>query len=201
MADRNAEFYRRLPDTLPAAHSALTSRVSRRVLHWMGWRFTGEVPPIVRAVVIIAPHTSNMDFFVLCIAKFALRLKASYIMKQEAFFWPFKRWLIGIGGIPIDRSQPARVVSQISQELDRHDRIWLVITPEGTRKKVHKYKTGFVRVSHAAGVPIMVVGLDYRKKAIVFSRVVEPSSDFEAEADRLYHFCRENFAGRRPEFQ
>jgi len=167
----------------------------------MGWRFSGSIPKLAKAVVIIAPHTSNMDFFLLVLAKFSLQIKASYIMKQEAFFWPFKRWLIGIGGIPIDRSQPTRVVNQVIREIREHDRIWIVITPEGTRKKVHKYKTGFLRIAHGAEVPVVVVGLDYERKAVVFDKTVNTSGNHDTQANELYHYCRDTFVGRRPDYQ
>jgi len=201
MADPNAEFYNSIPDGMPRMHHPLTSKVYRFIYSLLGWRFLGDVPDIKKAVVILAPHTSNMDFFIACVAKFALRLKASYIMKEEAFFWPFKSWLIGIGGIPIDRSQPTRIVNQVTRAFEQNDKMWVVITPEGTRKKVNKYKTGFVRIALSANVPIIVVGFDYSKKAIVFSKVVNPGADYDAEADGLYHYCRDNFVARHPEFQ
>lgn len=159
------------------------------------------MPDVRKAVLILAPHTSNWDFFIACFAKFALDLKASYIMKEEAFFWPFKNWLMGIGGIPIDRSQPARIVNRVTREYREQDSIWLVITPEGTRKKVPKFKTGFVRIAHAAQVPIVVVGFDYKSKTVVFSRVVQASGNHEKDADALYHHCRDSFTGMNPQYQ
>ncbi|MGQ9425461.1 1-acyl-sn-glycerol-3-phosphate acyltransferase [Gilvimarinus sp. F26214L] len=201
MADLNEEFYKQIPDTFPRTNHPWLSRWGKWVYSRLGWSFQGEVPELSKAVVILAPHTSNWDFFIALIAKFALNLKASYVMKQEAFFWPFKNWLIRIGGIPIDRTQPKRIVSRVTREFREKDSIWLVITPEGTRRKVDRYKTGFVRIAHAAGVPVIVVGLDFSRKAIVFSRVVSATGDHDADADALYHFCRDNFRGRNPQNQ
>ena len=201
MPDRNLEFYQNIPAQMPRTKRNFSTGFFRWLYSAMGWRFLGDMPAINKVVLILVPHTSNWDFFIAVVAKFSLRLRASYVMKQEAFFWPFKNWLISIGGIPIDRSQPTRVVNQVSQSFDKDEGNWLVITPEGTRKKVKKFKTGFVRIAHAAEVPIVVVGLNYQQKAIIFAKVVEPSGDHEKDADHLYHYCRETFVGRRPENQ
>ena len=77
----------------------------------------------------------------------------------------------------------------------------MVITPEGTRKKVQHFKTGFLRIARTAGVPVLVAGLNYKNKTIIFSKVVQPSDDFEKDADDLYHFCRTTFVGKRVENQ
>lgn len=175
--------------------------VFRWIYSAIGWRFLGEMPAANKAVLILVPHTSNWDFFIAVCAKFALRLRASYIMKQEAFFWPFKNLLISIGGIPIDRSQPALIVGRVSESLNQQRGNWLTITPEGTRKKVDRYKTGFVRIAHTAKVPIIVAGFDYQQKAIIFAKMVEATENYEADADALYRYCRETFVGRRPEYQ
>jgi 1-acyl-sn-glycerol-3-phosphate acyltransferase len=201
MTDRNRDFYATLPLSVPRTNHPMLTRLGRYIFNLIGWRFEGVAPDISKAVLILAPHTSNWDFFIAVIAKFALDLKASYMMKQEAFFWPFKNWLIDIGGIPIDRTQPARIAAQVTKQYREQDGLWLVITPEGTRKKVHRYKTGFIRIAHSAEVPVIAVGLDYRRKAIIFSKVVQPSGNHEQDADHLYHFCRENFIGKNPENQ
>lgn len=201
MADRNEAFYASIPESMPRTHHPMLQKFGRFMFDLLGWRFEGNAPDVAKAVVILVPHTSNWDFFMACFAKFALDLKASYLMKKEAFFWPFKRWLMWIGGIPIDRSQPTRIVTQVTKEYRDQSNMWLVITPEGTRKKVSKYKTGFVRIAHSARVPIIVVGLDYKKKAITFSKVVESTGRHEQDAQALYHYCRETFQGRNPQYQ
>jgi 1-acyl-sn-glycerol-3-phosphate acyltransferase len=201
MANRNNAFYAAIPENVPRTQHPLLRKTSRFMFNLLGWRFEGALPDIRKAVVIVAPHTSNWDFLIACLAKFALDLKASYIMKREAFFWPFKHWLMEIGGIPIDRSRPTRIIAQVSKQYRVQDSIWLVITPEGTRKKVSQYKTGFVRIAHAAQVPIVVVGFDYKKKAVVFSKVVQPSGNHEQDANALYHYCRDTFTGLNPQYQ
>ncbi|GAB1264556.1 lysophospholipid acyltransferase family protein [Aurantivibrio infirmus] len=201
MSDPNHNFYSEIPENMPRTINPISSRIFRFVFRLIGWRFLGDVPNEKKAVIIVAPHTSNIDFFIACFAKFALKLKASYIMKKEAFFWPFKSWLIWIGGIPIDRKQPTNVINQVAKQFQEHEKMWLVITPEGTRKKVKKFKTGFARMAHAANVPMIVVGFDYEKKAIIFSRVMMPTGDYDADAEELHQFCRTTFVARHPKYQ
>lgn len=201
MSDANAEFYQNIPDGVPRTYHPIFDPLFRWIFRIMGWSFEGDMPDIKKAIVILVPHTSNWDFFIACLAKFSLQLHASYVMKKEAFFWPFKNWLIRIGGIPIDRAHPVRTVSTVAKRIMEEEKIWVVITPEGTRKKVNKFKTGFIRIAHMAEVPVIVVGLDYHKKKIIFSKVVAATGDHDGDADALYQFCKTTFVGRRPEHQ
>ena len=201
MSENQQSYYDQIPDGLPKTHHTLVTRLARFLFRAFGWKFAGEIPDLKKAVVTIAPHTSNIDFLILVLAKLSLDLKASYIMKKEAFFWPFKNLFIRIGGIPIDRSQPSRIVSQVTKQIRNHDRIWLVITPEGTRKKVQKYKSGFVRMAHAAKVPIIVVGFDYPNKTIHFAGSRQPTGDHEADTLELQNFYRNTFVGKHPKNQ
>lgn len=201
MPDKNLAFYESIPSEMPRTRPTILSGFFRWLYSAIGWGFSGDVPQISKVVIILVPHTSNWDFFIAMLAKFSLQLRASYMMKREAFFWPFKNLLINIGGIPINRRNPSEVVLQAAASFKRDQGNWLVITPEGTRKKVDRFKTGFLRIAKEAGVPVVVAGFDYQKKAIVFSKVFQPTDDFEKDADELYHFCRTTFVGKRPENQ
>ncbi len=198
MADKNNNFYQKIPDGMPMMNNTISAAICRKIFSWLGWSFEGRMPDITHAVLILAPHTSNWDFFIAMVAKAALKLKASYMMKKEAFFWPFKNLLMNIGGIPIDRTSAHSVVTSMAAEFKKQEKLWLVITPEGTRKKVGRFKTGFLRIAHAADVPILVVGLDFKRKAFVFDLLTETKGDFEADADRLYQYCCDNFVAKVP---
>ena len=201
MVDSNSEFYAKMPDGPPKTTAVLGTKVARFLFRALGWHFEGKIPDIKKAVVVIAPHTSNIDFLMLVLAKYSVRLGASYMMKKEAFFWPLKKWFIDVGGIPIDRSQPTRIVSQVTKQIRDHEKIWLAITPEGTRKKVQKYKTGFARIAHAANVPIVLIGFNYKRRAIIFDQARMPSGNHEQDAEELREYCRAHFVARHPENQ
>jgi len=171
--------------SVPKRGNAFSRAVGRLGLALLAFRFEGSIPDIPRCVMIVAPHTSNWDFVVGIFAKLALGLRARFIAKHTLFRWPvgvFLRWL---GGIPVDRGVPGGIVESAVLALHAADKLYLVITPEGTRRKAPAWKAGFHRIAHGAGVPILPVAFDYRKRAIVFEPLLCPSGDYESDLRML----------------
>jgi 1-acyl-sn-glycerol-3-phosphate acyltransferase len=131
----------------------------------LGWRVEGEIPSIKKFVIIAAPHTSNWDFPITLAVAFALKIKIYWMGKTAMFRWPFGGLLRWLGGIPIDRSRSHNVVDQSIQAFQERDQLIMVVPPEGTRKKVSYWKTGFYHIARGAAVPIVLGFLDYRQKA------------------------------------
>ena len=131
----------------------------------LGWRVEGEIPSIRKFVIIAAPHTSNWDFPITLAVAFALKVKIYWMGKAAMFRWPFGGLLRWLGGIPIDRSRSCNVVDQSVQAFQERDQLIMLVPPEGTRKKVGYWKTGFYHIARGAGVPIVLGFLDYRRKA------------------------------------
>jgi 1-acyl-sn-glycerol-3-phosphate acyltransferase len=180
------------------AHGPQAAAIGRFMVAVRGWRVEGEIPDIKKMVMIIAPHTSNWDFLTGLWVKLALQLGARFIGKHTLFRWPlgiFMRWL---GGVPVDRSAAAGVVDETARVLREADRMTLVIAPEGTRKRVQQWKSGFYRVALEAGVPILLVAFDYSRKAVVFGPLVTPTGDYEKDLALIRsHYHAE--MGARPE--
>ncbi len=132
----------------------------------LGWRVEGDMPNTGRFVLIVAPHTSNWDFPVGLSAKLALGLAASWVGKHTIFRWPFGVLLRRVGGIPVDRSASNDVVQQMVAEFARRPRMVFALAPEGTRKKVERWKTGFYHIAHGAAVPIVPVALDWERRTL-----------------------------------
>jgi 1-acyl-sn-glycerol-3-phosphate acyltransferase len=150
-----------------------------------GWRFEGSVPDVRKMVLIVAPHTSNWDFLVGLAAKLALRLGGTFIGKHTLFRWPlgiFMRWL---GGVPVDRSAAAGFASEVARVLRDADQMTVVLAPEGTRKRIPQWKSGFYRIAVEAGVPILPVGFDYPRKVVFFAPLFHPSGDYEKDLPQL----------------
>lgn len=168
------------------------------LLRLMGWKLVGELPNERKMIVALAPHTSNWDFIVAMPAIMGLGIKISFLMKKEAFFWPLVGIWKWLGGIPTDRKAPGGVVGQISQWYAEHDQCWVAITPEGTRSKVDRWKTGFVRIAHKADVPILIVAWDGPGKSIVLDKVIRSQGDFEAEVDQMRDYVADSFVGINP---
>ena len=174
-----------LGDQVPQRGNAFSRAVARIAMRLTGWRFDGEIPNLPKIVIVVAPHTSNWDFPVGIAAKFALGFRASFLGKHTLFRWPLgivMRWL---GGIPVFRHAPRNVVDQTIDQLRQHDHIVLVISPEGTRRKLPAWRTGFHYVARGAGVPIVPCAIDYSTRTIRFFPVYQPAETVEADLAAL----------------
>lgn len=168
------------------------SLLSRFIFWVVGWKITGHYPRELSHVVIaVAPHTSTWDFFLGVLTNSAGKFRANYMGKHTLFKPPFGwlfRWL---GGIPVDRSKNHNLVSATVEAFKREPRIHLVIAPEGTRKKVDKFKTGFYHIARLAGVPICLCKFDFEKREVFFDPVLfYPTEDEAADMAYLWNYFR-----------
>lgn len=174
-----------LGKNVPSRGNAFSRAVGRVGMGLLRFRFEGSIPDVPRCVMIVAPHTSNWDFVVGLSAKLALGLRARFIAKHTLFRGPFGSCLRWLGGIPVDRRAPGGVVESAVEAMRGAERLYLVITPEGTRGKVAAWKAGFYRIAHGAGVPILPIAFDYRRRAVAFEALFQPSGDYEADLPAL----------------
>ena len=189
-----------LPENAPASNRRFSRWLGRVILQLLGWRIEGELPDIKQLVLAAGPHTSNWDFFIAMFAKMAIGVHFSYLMKKEAFFWPFKGLFMRMGGIPIDRTQAADVVEQIATWYQEHDKVWVAITPEGTRSKVTRWKTGFLRIAERAQVPVLIVTWDYPKRVLYIDKLWPTTGNHEQDAEAIRQHVCELGTGRHPKF-
>jgi 1-acyl-sn-glycerol-3-phosphate acyltransferase len=183
---------------VPQRGNAFSRWIGRLGLVLLRFRFEGPVPNVQRLVMIVAPHTSNWDFLVGLFAKLALGLRARFIGKHTLFRGPFGAFLRWLGGIPVDRNAPGGIVESAIEALRTADKLYLVIAPEGTRKKVPAWRSGFYRIARGAGVPILPVAFDYGKRRVRFAPLFEPSGDYEADLPTL-RSCFDAGMAYRPE--
>lgn len=165
---------------------------ARLILKAMGWKTEPVgVFPIKpkKYVVIVAPHTSGWDFIIGVLYRSVLRLTdARYLGKKELFKPPFGfifRWL---GGTPVDRSTSHNMVDEVVKLFDRHERFAIALSPEGTRQRVERLRTGFYNIAKNAQVPIVMVGLDFKNKQVIFSEPFMTSSDQQKDFDHILRF-------------
>ena len=179
-----------LPPAVPRRGSALWRWIGRTVMRLTGWRFAGVFPDTGRFVIAVAPHTSNWDFLHGAAAMFALDLKLTFIGKHALFVWPASSFLRWMGGIPVDRSTSQGLVGEAIESFrDAPSRVF-VIAPEGTRRKVERFKSGFLHIARGAGVPVVLVGLDYSTRTVRIGPVIEVGGDIDAERRRVEaHFA------------
>lgn len=157
----------------------------------MGWRIDGDIPDLPKMVLIVAPHSSNWDFIVGVAAKVAMRLRVKFLGKDALFRFPLGILMRYLGGIPVDRSAANEVVSSVVAQFDRRQRMLLAIAPEGTRRPVARWRTGFYHIARGAGVPILPVAFDWGSKTIRIGELFSPTGDLDADLTLL----RQRFIG------
>jgi 1-acyl-sn-glycerol-3-phosphate acyltransferase len=179
------------PRHLPRRGNRLTRWLGRALLRALGWRIQGSLPDLPKQVVIAAPHSSNWDWVYGMGAMFALGVRVSWMGKQE-LFGPFlgaiMRWF---GGIPVDRAATGGMVGQMVAAFESRERLLLGITPEGTRQRVERWKTGFHRIAQGAGVPITLTYLDYAKREIGVGPTYVAAEDRELDIAHIRAFYRD----------
>lgn len=166
-----------------------------------GWRFEGAFPNHERFVVIVAPHTSNWDFLVLLAAKWALMLDVRWMGKDALFKPPLGWFMRAIGGMAIERDATNNVVDRSVRAFGERRQLVLVLAPEGTRKRVEHWKTGFWHIAHGAGVPIVCVALDYARHTIRLGPEFSAAGDDVAGGIATIRASFAGVTGRNPEGQ
>jgi 1-acyl-sn-glycerol-3-phosphate acyltransferase len=157
-------------------------------LKLMGWRVEGEIPDVKKFVIIAAPHTSNWDFPITLAVAFALKTKIYWMGKAAIFRWPFAAAFRWLGGIPIDRSKSNNVVEQSIQAFHKREKLVMLVPPEGTRKKVSHWKTGFYHIAKGANVPIVLGFLDYRRKVGGIGPTFHPTGHIDKDLQAIQAF-------------
>jgi 1-acyl-sn-glycerol-3-phosphate acyltransferase len=169
----------------------MLSLFARLMLRLMGWTITSVIPPGTRKCIIaVAPHTSYWDFVIGRLAYWVLGVKASFLIKKEAFRFPFKHLLLHMGGLPVDRGRSSKMVDQVVEQFNKSESLFIVITPEGTRKPVRQWKKGFYYIANRAQVPIALGYLDYAKKEGGVGKVIFPNGDMENQMKEIREFYR-----------
>jgi 1-acyl-sn-glycerol-3-phosphate acyltransferase len=162
--------------------------VARLLLKLVGWRRIGVKPPMKQAIIIGAHHTSNWDFVLALIFAFDLGVAISWMGKDSLFNWPLGGLFRWLGGIPIDRSRSSNMVEASIRELKAGNIGYLVVTPEGTRSKRERWKTGFYHIATGANVPILLGFLDFKEKKVGLGPTIYPTGELEADLDKIREF-------------
>ena len=180
------------------------SRLARLLLRLGGWTLLFDGLPAAQGVAVAYPHTSNWDFVVGILAKFAVGLPVTFWAKDTLFRVPLLGWwLRRLGGLPVVRHQRQGAVAAMTETMRAARQegrfMWLALAPEGTRGPTPGWRSGFYRVATGAGVPLALVVLDYGRRRVGFDSFWRLSgelpADFAVFARRL-----EGLRGRRPQF-
>ena len=174
-----------LPPRMPKLRDGWQRRTCRALLRTAGWSLVGEFPDTSKLVLIAAPHSSWWDGIWGLLIKVAIGADVHFMGKQELFRGPLGGALRAVGGVPIDRGAGKGVVEQMIDQFHQRDQLWLGIAPEGTRKPVKRWKSGFWHIARDAGVPIFPVAFHYPDKTIQLGPLFDTSADMAADIARL----------------
>jgi 1-acyl-sn-glycerol-3-phosphate acyltransferase len=162
--------------------------LARLWLQFTGWKLVGNPLPANKYVLAVAFHTSNWDFAICMAARSSVKAPVKWIGKHTLFIWPLGYFMRLLGGVPVNRHLKTDMVGQIVEEFDKHDRFGVAIFPEGTRKRVSHWKTGFYHIAIKAGIPIQPGVLDYTTKSFIFGPLFYPTGDYEKDIAALKPF-------------
>ena len=182
----------------PRMGNALTRAIGSIGLKLIGWKLVGRMPDTKKFIILGVPHTSNWDAVAATFAMLAAGFRYTFLIKKEWFFWPMGPLFRTLGGFPVDRSRGGDVVRQLTDYIKRTDKVCIGFPPEGTRSKVEKYKTGFLRVAYAAKVPVFICAFDGPNKRVVLDRLVELTGNPEVDARSIKNYVDETWVGVNP---
>ena len=160
----------------------------------LGWKIEG-IPPrdLKKYIIVVAPHTSNWDFILGLAVRSIQRFPANFLGKSELFRPPYGWIFRKLGGYPVDRKSSTNLVDQIVSIAKKETKFVVAIAPEGTRSHVDKWKTGFYHIALGAGIPIVMVSVDYPTKILTWSTPITLSGNMEKDALIIDKF----FEGKR----
>jgi 1-acyl-sn-glycerol-3-phosphate acyltransferase len=174
------------PLAVPIQGSALAGALLSR----LGWQVRMDGLPRRQGVIIVYPHTSNWDFLLLLLAKWAVGLPLRFWGKDSLFTLPLLgRWLVWIGGVPVQRDSPQGVVADMVHTLKEsrasNTFFWLALAPEGTRKFTPGWRSGFYQVALGAGVPLGICCVNYADKVVDVAQFFQLTGDVASDMQRI----------------
>lgn len=161
---------------------------ARLILRLFGWRVNITVPDYDKCLICVAPHTSNWDFVLGKLAYAAVGRHAGFLMKESWFFPPLSWIFKWMGGIPVSRKHGSDLTARLVERFRHSQHMQIAITPEGTRKAVTKWRTGFLYIAHEADIPICLGVIDYGRKIISVTTTFRTTGNVDADMAEIKKF-------------
>lgn len=172
--------------------------IARAFWFFSRWKLVTQPAPERPSVLIGAPHTSNWDFVFMLGIAWRLGLRFRWLGKNSLF----KGWrgpiMRALGGIPVDRSNPGRLVEEVVERIKAGEIFGLVITPDGTRKGHTHWKSGFYRIARETGMPVTLGYVDRTTMTTGLGTTIELTGDVPADMERIRAFYADK-SGFHPE--
>ncbi len=175
----------------PQRGNLLTRLVGKGVFRLLGWRIEGQLPDREKFILLVAPHTSNWDFVVGIAAVLGLGLNAKWLGKDVLFKGYHGKIMVWLGGIPVDRSEPQGTIQQMVRISRAQDNFLLGITPEGTRSRTDRWRSGFYHIAKATDLPIVPITMDYPSRTIRIGSPIVPTGDLDKDLQVFRDFFKD----------
>ncbi len=175
-----------IPSLAPRCYPRLLRAFASTCLRLLGWKLKGSFPNEKQLLIVIAPHSSAWDALYGLLIKIALGVDIRFLAKHEAFWFPLGVLLKGLGAIPIDRRAAHGVVGETVTGFRNNPNAWFLLAPEGTRKAVTKWKSGFWHIARQAKVPVCAMYIHYPEKCFgVIEGTFAMTADMEGDIARI----------------
>ena len=185
-----------LPPNAPRQGNRLSRAFGRMILRLGGWRIVGEFPDLRHMVIIIAPHSTAWDAVWGVAGMLALGVRISFMAKAEIFRGPLGWLLRSMGGVPVNRSRANGTVDQAVSQLSQDKPVWFLLAPEGTRRHVEQWKSGFWHIARNADVPILCAHFHYPEKTMGLGQLMHTSAVLDDDMRELREYYRQ-FVGKK----
>ena len=151
----------------------------------LGWKLNGLLPKDKKYIIAVVPHTKSFDLIIAILIRSYLGLRIKFIGKKELFN-PFTSFFFkSIGGIPVNRSITNNFVESVVKLFESNVINILAIAPEGTRKFVKKWKSGFYYIAVGAKIPIVIFGQSALKLEVKINDKFFPSGSYDNDIKKL----------------
>lgn len=178
----------------------MRSFIGRSWLRVFGWTLSRPEETPRKFVFIAAPHTSNWDFPFMVATAWALDLDISWLGKHTLFQAPYGWFFRAMGGIPVDRRSRQNIVQQVVKRFAEAEDLILGVPPEGTRRKVDYWKSGFYHIATEAGVPVGCAFLDFERRVAGVGGFFTPKGNVAEDMARVRAFYA-GIRGKHPDFE
>lgn len=175
---------------VPRTWGFLARAIGRMLLRMCRWHIEGEICDEPKFVLVMAPHTSWWDFTNNLGVMLSTGIDVSWFIANKYTWWPVGGIIRSMGGVPVERSSRHDLVTQMVNHITNSSQFVLAISPEGTRKKVLTWKTGFWYIAKQSKIPVQLISFNYDKRATVFGPVLELSDDIEVDLKRVQEYYR-----------
>lgn len=156
----------------------------------LGWKIEGTLPEMSKYIIIVGPHTSNWDFMLGILVRTSLGVKVRFLAKHQLFRFPFAWFFKLIGGMPVERSKENNLVDQVVNMYDSHDQLIIGLAPEGTRRTINRWRSGFYHIACKAKIDIVMIGFDFKHKTVRVREPFTPSNNVDTDFPIILNYFR-----------